>query len=498
MNLSTDTCYQALLARDARYDGRFFTCVTSTGIYCRPICPAQTPKLEHCRFVASAAAAQEAGYRPCLRCRPESAPDSPAWAGTSTTVKRALRLIDEGALDDDRVEALADRLGLGSRQLRRLFQRHVGASPLAVAQTRRVLLAKQLLHETGLPLADVALASGFGSVRRFNEVFRKLFGRAPGTLRGHQGGAAQAPALKLCLPYRPPYDWQAMLAFLARRAIPGLERIDGEGYHRLFRVGEAVGSVSVNHVPDAKALQASIRLPDLAVLPGVIARLRRLFDLQADPEAIRQGLGRDPALAVLVERRPGLRVPGGWDPFEVAVRAILGQQVSVDAATRLAGRLVERLGERVAGQEEAGLGRLFPAPERFTFDEIRALGMPGARATALVRLAATYREQPQLFDRRLHLDDTVVHLCNLPGIGEWTAHYIAMRGLQESDAFLPTDVALQRALAEQGRRPTPPELLTRAEAWRPWRAYAVMHLWQADMATTMARPREERGDAALA
>lgn len=498
MNLSTDTCYQAMLARDARYDGRFFTCVTSTGIYCRPICPALAPKLENCRFVASAAAAQEAGFRPCLRCRPESAPASPAWAGTSTTVKRALRLIDEGALDSDGMEALADRLGLGSRQLRRLFQRHVGASPLAVAQTRRVLLAKQLLHETELPLADVALASGFGSVRRFNEVFQHLYGRGPGTLRGRRTELHQVAELTLRLPYRPPYDWQAMLAFLSRRTIPGLERIDGECYHRVFRVGEAIGSVSVMHVPADNALQASIRLPELAALPSVIARLRRLFDLQADPEAIRLGLGRDPALAPLLERRPGLRVPGGWDPFEVAVRAILGQQVSVDAATRLAGRLVERLGETMTDRAETGLNRLFPSPERFTFDEIKALGMPGTRATALVRLAAAYREQPQLFDRRQDLDETVDHLCALPGIGEWTAHYIAMRGLQESDAFLPSDVALQRVMAEQGRRPTPRELAARAEAWRPWRAYAVMHLWHADAATTVANPKQERGDATLA
>lgn len=499
MNLSTDTCYQALLARDARYDGRFFTCVTSTGIYCRPICPALAPKPENCRFVASAAAAQEAGFRPCLRCRPECAPDSPAWAGTSTTVKRALRLIDEGALDDAGVEALAERMGVGSRQLRRLFQCHVGASPLAVAQTRRVLLAKQLLHETELPLVDVALASGFGSVRRFNEVFQHLYGRAPGSLRRRRAEPTQAPVLTLRLPYRPPYDWQAILAFLARRLIPGLERIDGEGYHRVFRLGEAVGSVSVKNAVGDSALQVSIRLPELAKLPGVIARLRRLFDLQADPDAIRQGLGRDPALAPLVERRPGLRVVGGWDAFEVAVRSILGQQVSVDAATRLAGRLVERLGERLEGQAGSGLDRLFPAPERFTFDEIKALGMPGARATALVRLAATYREQPRLFDRRQDLDESVAHLCALPGIGEWTAHYIAMRGLQESDAFLPTDVALQRVLAEQGRRPTPHELLARAEAWRPWRAYAVMHLWHADATTTTTvNSQQEKGDATLA
>ncbi|MFQ3786236.1 AlkA N-terminal domain-containing protein [Halomonas sp. A29] len=497
MNLSTDICYQALLARDARYDGRFFTCVTSTGIYCRPICPAQTPMLANCRFVASAAAAQEAGFRPCLRCRPESAPESPAWAGTSATVKRALRLIDEGALDEVGLEALCDRLGVGSRQLRRLFQRHLGASPLAVAQTRRLLLAKQLLHETELPLADVALASGFGSVRRFNEVFLHLYGRAPGTLRGRRAEHSQAAALTLRLPYRPPYDWQAMLAFLARRIIPGLECIDEERYQRVFRVGETIGSVSVTHAPGDNALQASIRLPELSALPNVIARLRRLFDLQADPEAIRRGLGRDPALAPLVESRPGLRVPGGWDPFEVAVRAILGQQVSVDAATGLAGRLVERLGENMMDQAETGLNRLFPSPDRFTFDEIKALGMPSARATALVRLAATYREQPQLFDRRQDLDETVAHLCALPGIGEWTAHYIAMRGLQESDAFLPSDVALQRVLAEQGQRPTPRELLARAEAWRPWRAYAVIHLWHADGATTRVNSQQERGDATL-
>ncbi|AMD00598.1 DNA-3-methyladenine glycosylase family protein [Halomonas chromatireducens] len=310
------------------------------------------------------------------------------------------------------------------------------------------------------------------------------------TETGRPGEASRLPELTLNLPYRPPYDWQAILAFLARRTIPGLERIDGECYHRVFRVGEAVGSVSVKHVPADNALLASIRLPEAAALSGVTARLQRLFDLEADPEAICRGLGRDVTLAPLVASRPGLRVPGGWDPFEVAVRAILGQQVSVDAATRLAGRLVERLGERLADQTETGLDRLFPVPERFTFDEIKALGMPGARANALVGVASAYRERPQLFERR-DLDDTVAHLCALPGIGAWTAHYIAMRGLQESDAFLPSDVALQRVLAEQGRRPTPRELLARAEAWRPWRAYAVMHLWHADAATTQANPQRE-------
>ncbi|PMR76559.1 DNA-3-methyladenine glycosylase 2 family protein [Billgrantia endophytica] len=501
MNLTPETCYKALLARDPRYDGRFFTCVKSTGIYCRPVCPAPKPKLAHCTFVPTAAAAQKAGYRPCLRCRPESAPDSPAWAGTSTTVTRALRLIEEGALDEGSIEALADRLGLGSRQLRRLFTRHVGAAPMAVAQTRRLLLAKQLLHQTELPVTDVALASGFGSVRRFNETFRRLYGRSPGSLRGRGGadtGKAAGPDISLLLPYRPPYDWQAMLDFLARRAIRGLEVVDGQGYRRAICLGADIGEVAVTHAPAESALRASIRFPRFDVLPGIIARLRRLFDLQADPEAIRYALSRDERLAPLVQARPGLRVPGGWDAFEIAVRAILGQQVTVAAATRLAERLVDRLGSRVPeGTCSPGLDRLFPHPEDFTQADVISVGMPGARAAALVQLASAYREEPRLFDRRHDLDETITRLRGLPGIGEWTAHYIAMRALQESDAFLASDVALQRVMAIEGRRPSARELLAMADAWRPWRAYAVMHLWHADAASTGTAFQKENVDAAL-
>ncbi|MDI5986613.1 AlkA N-terminal domain-containing protein [Halomonas sp. M4R5S39] len=490
MNLTPDTCYRALLARDPRYDGRFFTCVKSTRIYCRPLCPAPPPKFEHCTFVASAAAAQAAGFRPCLRCRPESAPDSAAWAGTSTTVTRALRLIEEGALDGGSVEALADRLGLGARQLRRLFLRHVGAAPVVVAQTRRLLLAKQLLHQTELPITEVALASGFGSVRRFNETFRRLYGRAPGTLRGRRGAdrAPTRPDISLLLPYRPPYDWQAMLGFLGVRAIRGLEAVDGNRYRRTIRLGAEIGEIAVTHVPEEAVLRVSIRFPRLDALPGIIARVRRLFDLQADPEAIRRALSRDEALAPLVQARPGLRVPGGWDAFEVAVRGILGQQVTVGAATRLAERLVDRLGDRLP--EDAGvpgLDRLFPLPERFALETIAAIGMPGARAAALVQLASAYRAEPRLFDRCHDLAETISRLRDLPGVGDWTAHYIAMRALQENDAFLASDVALQRALVVDGRRPTARGLLARAEAWRPWRAYAVMHLWHADAATA-SRP----------
>lgn len=506
--MTPDTCYQALLARAPRYDGRFFTCVKSTGIYCRPVCPAPPPRREHCTFVVSAAAAQAAGFRPCLRCRPESAPDSAAWAGTSTTVSRALRLIEEGELDEGGVETLAERLGVSSRHLRRLFQRHLGATPVAVAQTRRLLLAKQLLHQTDLPITQVALASGFGSVRRFNEAFLGLYGRPPNALRGRRDGRAErSPELNLLLPYRPPYDWPAMLDFLGRRAIEGLERVDGGVYRRTLRLGDAAGNapgnaveedehgeVAVSHVPEAASLRASIRLPRLAALPGVIARLRGLFDLQADPETIRRALARDATLAPLVRARPGLRVPGCWDVFEASVRAILGQQVSVQEATRLARRFVERLGDEVAG-ETPGLTRLFPLPERVVPEAVGALGVPGARAGALVRLAETCRREPRRFERALSLDDTIERLCALPGIGDWTAHYIAMRALGENDAFPAADAALRRVLATDGVRPDARALRLRAEAWRPWRAYAVMHLWHADARVSEAPPHEENDHA---
>lgn len=516
-----DACYRALSTRDPRFDGRLFVGVTSTGIYCRPVCPAPPPRREHCTFVASAAAAQAAGFRPCLRCRPESAPDSAAWAGTSTTVSRALRLIEEGALDEGGVETLAERLGVGSRHLRRLFQRHLGATPVAVAQTRRLLLAKQLLHQTDLPIIQVALASGFGSVRRFNEAFLSLYGRPPNALRGRRDGrAARSPELNLLLPYRPPYDWPAMLDFLGRRAIEGLERVEGGVYRRTLRLGDALGKapgkasekapekasgqapgdehgeVAVSHAPEAASLRVSIRLPRLAALPGVIARLRGLFDLQADPETIRRALERDATLAPLVRARPGLRVPGCWDTFEASVRAILGQQVSVLEATRLARRFVERLGDEVAG-ETPGLTRLFPLPERVVPDAVEALGVPGARAGALVRLAETYRREPRRFERSLSLDDTIGRLCALPGIGDWTAHYIAMRALGENDAFPAADAALRRVLAVDGVRPDARALRLRAEAWRPWRAYAVMHLWQADARASGAPSYEENDHATL-
>jgi AraC family transcriptional regulator of adaptative response / DNA-3-methyladenine glycosylase II len=480
MELDPKVCYRAVQARDARYDGRFFTCVKTTGIYCRPICPARPPKVENCTFVPTAAAAQEAGYRPCLRCRPESSPELDAWRGTEATVSRALKLIETGALDNGNVASLADRLEIGERQLRRLFSRHLGAAPITVAQTRRVLLAKQLIHQTNLSMLEVALASGFGSVRRFNETFQKMYKRPPSELRRRAAAASDAPEITILLPYRPPYDWQAMLRFIGARAVSGLEIVDGDSYRRVIALDEVVGSIQVWHAPEDTSLRVTVRFPRLNLLPTIIARIRRQFDLGADPSAIAAALSSDPMLAPLVAARPGLRVPGGWDGFEVAVRAVLGQQITVKAATRLAGRIVAALGDPIAdADDDSGLTHVFPKPKRFTAKSLADLGMPGARANALIGIAQALCADERLFDPRRDLADAVARLRDLAGVGEWTAQYIAMRALGESDAFLAADVALQRKFG-RGERTSAKTLLAHAERWRPWRAYATLHLWMAD------------------
>lgn len=478
MDLDHDACYRAITARDARFDGRLFTGVKTTGIYCRPVCPARIPKSENVRFFATAAAAQEAGFRPCLRCRPETAPDLAAWRGSSNTVSRGLTLIEHGALDEGDVDALAERLGVGERQLRRLFKQHLGASPIAVAQTRRVLLAKQLIHETRLPMAEVALASGFGSIRRFNETFAQLFGRSPGALRRGSAAdvsAAQAGEVSVLLRYRAPYDWEAMLAFLAARAIPGVERV-GDSYARTIEVNGAVGVVEVSPGP-GDTLRAVIRFPQLTALPTIIARLRRVFDLAAEPDVIAAHLSEDETLAALVNLKPGLRAPGAWDGFELAARAVLGQQITVRAAINLAGQLVNAYGEQLPNPEP-GLTHVFPKPEVIaTVNVADKLGMPGKRAQALSSLARAITEDPAIFSAGRSLDEAVTALKGLPGIGEWTAQYIAMRLLREPDAFPAADIGLMRALENGHGRPTAPQLLERAERWRPWRAYAAQHLW---------------------
>lgn len=488
-----EICYRALETRDARFDGLLFVGVTSTGIYCRPVCPARTPKFQYCRFFGSAAAAQTAGFRPCLRCRPETAPDVASWRGTSNTVSRALALIADGALDDEdaNIAKLSERLGVGERQLRRLFLKHLGASPIAVAQTRRVLFAKQLIHETRMPMTEVALAAGFGSVRRFNEVFRALFQRPPRTLRRETSASrvrAEAGVV-LRLRYRPPYDWDSMVAYLAARTIPGIEVVENGVYRRTVEIDGQIGSVRVVHLAQKRSLGVTIRFPNVRSLPAIVARVRRLFDIGADIETIDEHLSRDPYLAPLVAQRPGLRAPGGWDGFELAVRAILGQQVSVRAARQLAGKLIALHGKAIPPGYfgHPGLSHVFPTPQTLAAKKSIRLPMPAARQASLQALAEAAVADPNLFRPFGAIDEAIARFRSIRGVGEWTAQYIALRALREMDAFPASDVGLLRgASLIDVAQPTPDRLITRAESWRPWRAYAAQHLWAAQATTSPA------------
>ncbi len=482
--LDPDICYRALQTRDPRFDGRLFVGVVSTGIYCRPICPARTPKREHCRFFSGSAAAQAAGFRACLRCRPEISPELAGWRGTSNTVSRALALIADGFLDRETgtVEALATRVGMGARQLRRLFDQHLGVAPVVVAQTRRLLFAKQLLHDTSLSMADVALAGGFGSVRRFNHAFRTLYHKPPGELRRsttHIAStvAADAPVV-LQLPYRPPYDWENMLNYLRARAIDGLEAVEEDMYRRSIIHEGLQGTVTVAHSPDRHSLVATIRFPSVRALQAIVACVRHQFDAGADVDTISTHLSKDEALAPVIASRPGLRAPGCWDGFELAVRAVLGQQVTVAAARRLGGHLVELWGEPLINSDDRRLTRIFPSASCLATADLSRLGMPATRRATLNALAQAAVANPRLFLPARSIDESLAQLRTIPGIGAWTAHYIALRALREPDAFPAADLGLLRGAAQLGGVGiTASQLLQRAEAWRPWRAYAAQYLW---------------------
>lgn len=497
MDMDDDACYPAIETRDPRFDGRLFVAVTTTGVYCRPFCPAPTPKRENVRFFHTAAAAQEAGFRPCLRCRPETSPDLAFWRGSSNTVARALGLIEAGALDDANVEALAIRLGMGERQLRRLFRQHLGASPVSIAQTRRMLLAKQLIQDTRLPMAEVSAAAGFGSIRRFNEIFQRLYKRPPKALRRSgivDETADTTSAVMVKLGYRAPYDWGAMLSFLRARAIPGVEAVTPDRYSRTIAIGDQHG-VLVVEAAAKNCLKATVRFPNLKNLPAIIARVRRVFDLAADPVAIGVHLSQDPVLEPLVAARPGLRVPGAWDGFELAVRAILGQQITAPAATALAGKSVATYGKQItdAAALDRGLTRVFPTPRQLAGADLTAIGLPKTRRIALSALAAAVVADPLIFGPRRSLEEAVDQLRSLTGIGEWTAQYIAMRELREPDAFPSADMGLMRAMSDRiGPRPSPAELLAHAERWRPWRAYAALHLWASELQSSPVTDKVHR------
>ncbi|MGB9428510.1 MAG: AlkA N-terminal domain-containing protein [Gammaproteobacteria bacterium] len=478
-SLDPRVCDRARLARDPHFDGRFFIGVTSTGIYCRPICPSPTAKRLNVRYFPSAAAAAEAGFRPCLRCRPETAPGSPAWNGTSATVSRGLRLISEGVLDEDGVDVLAVRLGVSARHLHRLFLQHLGAPPVAVAQTRRLHFAKQLIDETALPMAQVALASGFQSIRRFNDVFRKLYGRTPSELRRLRQATA-TPAARgeyvFRLAYRPPYDWDALLAFLAARATPGVEEVRDGAYRRSIVFKNQHGILEVRSLKRAHALEACIRFPEPACLLQIVARVRAMFDLAADPTAIVRHFRDDSLLGPVVKRHPGLRVPGHWDSFDLTVRAVLGQQITVRGASTLAGRLVQAHGEPLAFPDTGGLTHVFPHAGALANANLK--GMPLSRIRTIQSLARAVAAGDLNFDTSVPDEEFPSRLTSIAGIGDWTAQYVAMRAFNEPDAFPAGDLVLLRA-AGNGKPLTPAALLKRAEVWRPWRAYAAMYLWRA-------------------
>jgi AraC family transcriptional regulator of adaptative response / DNA-3-methyladenine glycosylase II len=473
MNLDWQACSRARLSRDARFDGKFFIGVLTTKVYCRPICPARTAKEKNVRYFPTAAAAAEAGFRPCLRCRPECSPGTPAWLGTPNTVSRALRLIGESGLEDGGVEVLAERLGVGSRHLRRLFLKHLGATPLAVAQTRRLHFAKKLIDETSLPMSQVALASGFGCVRRFNAGIRTVYHRTPTQIRrlARQSGTRMEYEYLFRLRYRPPYHWNGMLAFLAARATPGVEVVDLASYRRSISVHGSHGYFEVSHDEANSSLIARVQFTNPRSLFFIVERIRAMFDLNADWASIVRGLRTDPALAERVESAPGLRVPGCWDGFELAVRAILGQQITVKGATVLAGRIVKSFGQPFS--MVGGLTHLFPPPAILADADLITVGLTRARAETIRALARAVCAGQINFTGIVETGLFLARLCEIPGIGRWTAQYVAMRALGEPDAFPPGDLGLLRALTLESHR----ELDQRAVGWRPWRAYAAMYLW---------------------
>ncbi len=476
MSVSTDlqqSYARARQARDPRFDGLFFVAVRSTKIYCRPICPAPTALERNVQYFRCAAAAAAAGFRPCLRCRPELAPGMAPCDGVERGFERAWQRIRDGALIDASLAELAEQLGVGERQLRRQFVQRLGVGPQRVHANQRLLLARQLLTETSLSVTEIAFASGFQSLRRFNHAFQQACGMAPTRLR--QGLRPVAGPLRLKLAYRPPYAFQQILQFLAVRALPGLEWVDGNSYWRLIGPAAAPSRIQVAAIPGEHALSLSLQPSALAQLPQLIRRVRRLFDLDAQPESIAAVLGADQLLQPGLAAVPGRRVPGAFDGFETAVRAVLGQQVSVAAARTLCQRLLVAFGTPVASPDEQP-AHLFPDPQRLVEADLSGIGLPSARAATVRGLARAACAGQLDLEHMQALDSFVEQICELPGIGPWTAHYIAMRCLHHPDAFPAGDLVIRKFLgAEQPL--TTREAERRAENWRPWRAYAVLELW---------------------
>jgi AraC family transcriptional regulator of adaptative response / DNA-3-methyladenine glycosylase II len=472
MLLDSNACYHAVRARDRRFDGRFFVAVSSTGIYCRPICPARPPKRENMHFYSSAAAAEGAGYRPCLRCRPERAPASSSVDAASRLANAVIAGIEEHALSSASMGELAASLGVSDRHLRRVTEAELGVSPIELAQTQRLLLAKRLLSDTSLKLTEIAFAAGFGSVRRFNALFKSRYGLNPRSLRGH---ADPARGLRCQLEFRPPLAWENLLAYLRLRAIPGVESVDATHYRRTVAIDDHQGWIAVSLAASGVALDVELSQSLAPVIGAVIVRVKQLFDLSAAPDAVSASLSQDSKLKAIVLQLPGLRVPGAFDGFELAVRAVLGQQVSVKAATTMAGRWARAFGAEIA-TPYIELDRLTPAARRLeeiSPDQIASLGIIGARSRCIAALVKAVRERTVVLGSAADVESQIEGLMRLPGIGPWTAQYIAMRALRWPDAFPGTDLMLLRAAGLSVK-----QLHARAESWRPWRAYATHYLWQ--------------------
>jgi len=477
-SLDPAICWQAIYSRDPRFDGKFFAAATSTGLYCRNICPVPFARPNNIVLFACAAAAEAAGFRPCKRCQPQAAPGTPAWLGSSAVVSRAFRLILEGALNNGSVDQLAERVGIGSRHLRRLFVQHLGASPIKIATTQRVHLAIKLLDESQLPITKIAHYVGFKSIREFNHAIHLSTGQSPSTLRqvsSDAGSVSRKTGLELHLPYRPPFDWDHLIDFLRQRAIQGVEVVTKDSYSRTIRTGGTVGVLCVTQDKAASRLLVHLELPSYEGLSQTVERVRRIFDLNADPIQIASHLSRDPKLKALSEHNPGLRLPGVWNGFEGAVLAVLGQKLTSSRRNRNVDRLIKHFGIRFESSVK-GLAYLFPRPEDLVNADLSKAGISPDRAATLRKLAIAVAHGRLTFDNSKPLEEMITLLCTICGIDENMAQWIAMLSYGEPDAFPAGDRGLRRALGSKNIIIPIKVALQTAEQWRPWRAYAAIHL----------------------
>jgi AraC family transcriptional regulator of adaptative response / DNA-3-methyladenine glycosylase II len=484
--LDFERCYRAVESRDARFDGWFITAVKTTGIYCRPSCPTPIrPKRENVSFYPTAAAAQLAGFRACKRCRPDASPGSPEWNVRGDIVGRAMRLIADGTVDRDGVAGLARRLSVSERHLHRLLLTELGAGPLAIARAQRAQSARVLIETTDLPFTDVAFAAGFESIRQFNDTIREVFALTPSELRraGRRRGDIMPGALTLRLPYRPPLDWSVLSTWLRVRALPGVAEMNGRIYRRTLRLPRGAGVVALE--PIDTHIRCTLRLESMADLMSAVRQCRRLLDLDADPSSVVEVLSKDPRLSRIVKKHPGLRAPGAVDGTELAIQAILGQQVSLPAARTLASRLVTANGDRIKIADPT-LTHLFPRADAIAETDLSKLGIPATRRTTLHALAHAVAGGTLALDPGADRSETYQQLIRLPGIGEWTAGYIVMRALGDPDTFLGSDLGIKKAGARIGLGSNPRVMSEHAAAWRPWRSYATHQLW----ATLSDTPKE--------